>query len=357
MSTELEQKIELLKSDIDILHNLIQTLGYYQVDVGEVPSYPQLVQDIQNQFAEVKSAQIEINETGHSKTVGQWLLGDLQQGNAQQYENSNVIGVVSEIVDQDNYKIQLSGLWENNSLPGDVGDPLYLLNNGTINNEPGTVIKRLGIKTDIGMIVRISPGAGADPSPFMKIYDYTSQQSRTNETYTVEKAEQVDDGNYSTTAETIYTSLQKINDEADFYALLLNYGILQTYEKEGGQMGLALGQDISTIPSLVNEGLFEQTPGGDLVVGNLKTRIEVTDTIAELQPISVISGTNESAYTTTGDTGDLEDSESGFNQSDKIRIVFDGLEIEKNVDAFWHSQTELKFNDVCVPGVIILIYS
>jgi len=281
------------------------TVDKYDLYVGDG-----ITQGGKRVFANSKQNIFEIKNV--SIPIGTWIKGDFSEGNASDEINANIIGVVIDHI-TDGVLVQTSGLYYIIDAPGSLGDILYLNDNGSISTQSGTVVKQVGIRTEHGIIISISGNKLPD---------------------------------------SIGIFLDILTDKTKFIEKLIEFGILEG----GGDMGAVLHPDL-LIPSLIHSTVFEETPGGGVVAGIKETRIEILDTVNQGDPITLIPGIVSPNYTVEGDIPNLCDTSELFDASDKIRVVFDGLEIEPGVDIFRESINQVSFNDTCVAGVKIFIFS
>jgi len=149
------------------------------------------------------------------------------------------------------------------------------------------------------------------------------------------------------------TSIEQTLSSEGFWQFLLSNNLLE--EKiVGGVMSIIVNQELME-RSLIATGAFDDAgAGGDIVIGPQETIINVTSVVAANTPLSMLS--SGTGYSVSGDTGYSVDSSDDFNASNRIRVVFDGIELDNGVDVFWHSESEIKFNVDLISGVRIVVH-
>ena len=255
-----------------------------------------------------------INGT-HTKTVGQWVMPDLQIA-----INNRPVGVVIE-AKTNYYIVQVSGLWRNVALPGNVGDKLYLQGTG-IAGIPDTGIL-LGYRVDDGLV--LTSGAGLT----------TAQQ------------------------EAIESIADKIDgDEAVALVInrLISKGAFEAYN-EGGEEKLRI-PDSMVEESLEHAGILDPDTGGPgTAFGGRKTILQFAADVSAGTPI-YIDDTAQIGVTRSGDIGGFPGTELEFNSSDKIRFVFDrAAELYVGVDAIYQSQNSFTLSFKALSGTSIVVHS
>ena len=251
----------------------------------------------------------------HSKTVGMWLLADMQLAS-----NDRPVGVVVE-TGSDYYVLQVSGIWRNSALPGNVGDAMFLQVTGLAG----------ATETDIFVGYRVSEGI---------VITSGSGLTRLQK----EAIEQIDN---KVGKDELY---RLVVDE------LIDRGAFEAYT-EGGDEKLRI-PDSMVEDSLVHAGIIDADTGGPgTAFGGRKTVIQITNDIEPNTPIKVIAtiGTN---YITGGDNGGFPDTEAAFNESDKIRVVFDRVaELVLGTDVIFYSSQEFTLNFKALAGTMLVVFS
>jgi len=99
----------------------------------------------------------KIYDEKHTKKKGDFITSFLTLANATSESNATTIGVVVDIINENEYTILTNGIFYFDNIPGEKGDLLYLSNKGSISLEPGIIKKLIGIKVENGMALQIKP--------------------------------------------------------------------------------------------------------------------------------------------------------------------------------------------------------
>lgn len=112
------------------------------------------------------NTEVEVNQKMHRFQVGDVLFFDFKEHKynkalAINHNCSEVIGVVSSLIDDDNFRFTNKGLIKTNRYQFNNGDILYLSDSAEgklINIEPTVIIKQIAIQSDNGIIIDIQRG-------------------------------------------------------------------------------------------------------------------------------------------------------------------------------------------------------
>ena len=327
---------------------------------------------------------LDRNDINHGFQIGEWLNSKFKK------TNSEPIGVVIE-VKPNSYRLQLSGYWQNNLLPGQAGvSSLYL----QTNYKAGTPLTSayLGERVDGGMVIRISSPSNSGGVPadienrlvsleqsdlsqgesINTLQDSLQALSDSNELQT----QAINDlGNALSQALNDISSLQLNSTN-----LLLDVSNLQTNKLDTDE---ALQHIIN---GLIAEGLFEyyldgevqklrisdqmveeslqhagiidpDTGGPGVAFGCRKTVISVHTDIDAGTPI-FIDYRQQDNCTKAGDNGSFPDNATDFNSSDKIRFIFDRMaELMTGQDVLFDSSLSFTLNFKAIQNTKIVVYS
>ena len=103
------------------------------------------------------SAELErtVAKTAHGLVVGNWITGTYTKGNATTLANSEVIGVVTEVVDTNTFKYQSRGFTNKVTSVLPSGTLLLLQDDGSASNIEATVHKEIATVVDGGLEIDI----------------------------------------------------------------------------------------------------------------------------------------------------------------------------------------------------------
>ena len=103
------------------------------------------------------SAELErtVAKTAHGLVVGNWITGTYTKGNATTLANSEVIGVVTEVVDTNTFKYQSRGFTNKVTSVLPSGTLLLLQDDGSASNIKATVHKEIATVVDGGLEIDI----------------------------------------------------------------------------------------------------------------------------------------------------------------------------------------------------------
>ena len=103
------------------------------------------------------SAELErtVVKTVHGLVVGNWITGTYTKGNATTLANSEVIGVVTEVVDTNTFKYQSRGFTNKVTSVLPSGTLLLLQDDGSASNIEATVHKEIATVVDGGLEIDI----------------------------------------------------------------------------------------------------------------------------------------------------------------------------------------------------------
>ena len=96
-----------------------------------------------------------VTKTAHGLVVGNWITGTYTKGNATTLANSEVIGVVTEVVNANTFKYQSRGFTSKVTSLLPAGTLLLLQDNGSTSNVEATVHKEVAIVVDGGLEIDI----------------------------------------------------------------------------------------------------------------------------------------------------------------------------------------------------------
>ena len=96
-----------------------------------------------------------VTKTAHGLVVGNWITGTYTKGNATTLANSEVIGVVTEVVDTNTFKYQSRGFTNKVTSVLPSGTLLLLQDDGSASNIKATVHKEIATVVDGGLEIDI----------------------------------------------------------------------------------------------------------------------------------------------------------------------------------------------------------
>ena len=96
-----------------------------------------------------------VTKTAHGLVVGNWITGTYTKGNATTLANSEVIGVVTEVVDTNTFKYQSRGFTNKVTSVLPSGTLLLLQDDGSASNIEATVHKEIATVVDGGLEIDI----------------------------------------------------------------------------------------------------------------------------------------------------------------------------------------------------------
>ena len=96
-----------------------------------------------------------VTKTAHGLVVGNWITGTYTKGNATTLANSEVIGVVTEVVDTNTFKYQSRGFTNKVTSVLPSGTLLLLQDDGSASNIKATVHKEIATAVDGGLEIDI----------------------------------------------------------------------------------------------------------------------------------------------------------------------------------------------------------
>ena len=110
-----------------------------------------------NQTAAASISELErtVTKTAHGLVVGDWITGTYAKGNATTLVNSEVIGVVTEVVNANTFKYQSRGFTSKVASLLPAGTLLLLQDNGSISNVEAAVHKEVATVVDGGLEIDI----------------------------------------------------------------------------------------------------------------------------------------------------------------------------------------------------------
>jgi len=110
----------------------------------------------------VNNVGVDINKDSHGLTVGQFVKADMTLSKADLLTNAEAIGIVSDVIDLNNFVLTFSGYCSMPSLIGDDGDALFIQDDGTLAATTGAIIKQIGVRVKNtfldGIVVGINAG-------------------------------------------------------------------------------------------------------------------------------------------------------------------------------------------------------
>ena len=110
-----------------------------------------------NQTTTTSTSELErtVTKTAHGLVVGNWITGTYTKGNATTLANSEVIGVVTEVVDTNTFKYQSRGFTNKVTSVLPSGTLLLLQDDGSASNIEATVHKEIATVVDGGLEIDI----------------------------------------------------------------------------------------------------------------------------------------------------------------------------------------------------------
>lgn len=110
-----------------------------------------------NQTTTTSTSELErtVTKTAHGLVVGNWITGTYTKGNATTLANSEVIGVVTEVVDTNTFKYQSRGFTNKVTSVLPSGTLLLLQDDGSASNIKATVHKEIATVVDGGLEIDI----------------------------------------------------------------------------------------------------------------------------------------------------------------------------------------------------------
>lgn len=156
--SELTEKLE----EIDI--QIEETITDYGNKIEELDNkvnetIHNTLEEINNTIKKSSASIIEINQNNHELSVGDAVYnnnGIYKKADSSSYFSSRVIGIVKEIVDENNFVVVTSGLIQISSFEIFCdGTILYLANDGNLSDVFSSIIVEVGIKIPQGFVVRI----------------------------------------------------------------------------------------------------------------------------------------------------------------------------------------------------------
>lgn len=128
------------------------------------------LEEINNTIKKSSASIVEINQNNHELSVGDAVYnnnGIYKKADSSYYFSSIVVGIVKEVIDENNFIIVTSGLAQIPTFDSfDDGIILYLANDGTVSDIFSSIIVEVGIKVSQGIIVRIE-----EPKPIVQKSD------------------------------------------------------------------------------------------------------------------------------------------------------------------------------------------
>lgn len=109
------------------------------------------------EFVATSTSELErtVTKTAHGLVVGNWITGTYTKGNATTLANSEVIGVVTEVVDTNTFKYQSRGFTNKVTSVLPSGTLLLLQDDGSASNIKATVHKEIATVVDGGLEIDI----------------------------------------------------------------------------------------------------------------------------------------------------------------------------------------------------------
>lgn len=109
------------------------------------------------EFVATSTPELErtVTKTAHGLVVGNWITGTYTKGNATTLANSEVIGVVTEVVDTNTFKYQSRGFTNKVTSVLPSGTLLLLQDDGSASNIKATVHKEIATVVDGGLEIDI----------------------------------------------------------------------------------------------------------------------------------------------------------------------------------------------------------
>jgi len=262
------------------------------------------------------------SRTGHGLAVGDWVWAGYEK------TTSEPIGVVTKVEGR-LFQVQLSGLWENNELPGIVGTSLYLQANGSVG--VAETESYIGERTETGMVIQSRGGGGGsvDLSPLEIRISANEADIRTNLSNI---------GNHQTT----------LGDHAQRLATM------EAFFVEDPDKGLIIKGD-KFVDSMLVSGLFSSdTSGPGTSAGGRRTEVNFTQEVPANTDIDLHVGAY-AAYSVTGVEPNIPNA-TALVTSPFIRMTLGPLEMDKESLTFVDEYT-IRFDIPIVSGTKIVIYS